>query len=40
MVLYFSWQEDVRLVYKKGLFLGFVSPEKLSFFQFDQTTGI
>ena len=35
MVLYFSWQEYVRLVYKKGLFLGFVSPQKPYFFQFD-----
>ena len=40
MVLYFSWQEYVRLVYKKGLFLDFVSPQKSSFFQFDRTTGI
>ena len=40
MILYFSWQEYVRLVYKKGLFLDFVSPQKSSFFQFDRTTGI
>ena len=40
MVLYFSWQEYVRLVYKKSLFWFFFSPQKLSFFQFDRTTGI
>ena len=35
-----SWQEYVRLVHKKGLFLGFVLPKKSSFFQFDRTTEI
>ena len=40
MVLYFSWQEYVRLVYKKGLFLVFFRPQKSLFFQFDRTTDI
>ena len=35
-----SWQEYVRLVYKKGLFFGFVLPKKSSFFKFDRTTEI
>ena len=40
MVFYFSWQEYVRLVYKKSLFWGFFTPQKSPFFQFDQTTDI
>ena len=40
IVIHFSWQECVRLVHKKGLFVGFVSPQKSTFFQFDRTMGI
>ena len=40
IVIHFSWQEYVRLVHKKGLFVGFVSPQKSTFFQFDRTMGI
>ena len=34
MVLYFSWQEYVRLVYKKGLFWGFFFTSKIILFLF------